>query len=75
MEDSETAQNCQVHYRSVNRDAQCSEVGSEMLSVLHIPTRARVVVRPSRTANYEQVGRLLQSLQKSGYSSIEFPSR
>jgi integrase len=73
-EDSETVQNCRFHYRSVNREAPCSEVGSVMLSVLRIPTRVRVVVQPSRTANYEQVGRLLQSLQDSGYSSVEFPS-
>jgi biopolymer transport protein ExbD len=73
QEESETAQTCQVHYRSVDREAQCNEVGSFMLSELHIPTRARIVVRPSRTANYEQVGRMLQSLQNSGYASIEFP--
>jgi hypothetical protein len=74
QEVSETAQICQVHYRSVDRDAQCTEVGSVMLSELHIPTRTRVEVRPSCTANYEQVGRMLQSLQNSGYASIEFPS-
>jgi hypothetical protein len=74
QEVSDTAQTCQVHYRSVYRDAQCTEVGSIMLSELHIPTKARIVVRPSRTANYEQVGRMLQSLQNSGYASIEFPS-
>jgi hypothetical protein len=74
QEVSDTAQTCQVHYRSVEHEAQCTEVGSVMLSELHIPTKARIVVRPSRTANYEQVGRMLQSLQNSGYASIEFPS-
>lgn len=71
----DTTQNCQVHYGSVNRAAQCNEVGSVMLSKLQIPTRVRIVVRPSRTADYEQVGQLLQSLQNSGYLLIEFPSR
>ena len=66
-------QTCQVHYGHVNHEAQCDNVGRIMLTELRIPTSERVVVRPSRTANYEQVGGMLQSLQKAGYS-IEFPS-
>ena len=69
----ETAQTCQVHYGHVNREAQCDSVGRIMLTELRIPTSERVVVRPSRMANYEQVSRMLQSLQNAGYS-IEFPS-
>ena len=66
-------QRCLVNYGAIHREALCDEIGSVMLSELHIPIGTRTVVKPSRTANYEQVGRLLKSLNGAGYL-IEFPS-
>jgi hypothetical protein len=67
-------QRCLVNYGAVHREALCDKIGSVMLSELRIPTRTRIEVQPSRTANYEEVGRLLKSLSDAGYL-IEFPSR
>jgi len=66
-------QRCRVHYGTVDHEALCDEIGSVMLSYLHIPTSVLIVVKPTRAAKYDEVGRLLKSLQNSGYL-IEFPS-
>jgi len=71
--DADAIKHCQVGYGAVHREASCNEIGNFMQSELRIPTSVRVVVRPSKNAHYDEVGRLLQSLQSAGYT-VEFPS-
>lgn len=66
-------QRCRVSYGTVHREALCDAIGKVMLSELHIPTSVLIVVKPTHAAKYDEVGRLLKSLQDAGYL-IEFPS-
>ena len=63
---------CHINYLSVDRDVPCSEVAKVMRSEMKIPPNARIVVAPDKVAGLDEVGRLLQSLNDSGYI-IEFP--
>ena len=58
---------CHVHYQNVERKAPCAKIAALMRSELRIPAHAHLVLRPSKTVRYEEVSRLLQSLQGDGY--------
>jgi hypothetical protein len=47
-------------------------VGVTLQTEVRIPTSVRIVVQPSKEARYEEVGRLIQSLNAVGYVT-EFP--
>ena len=57
---------CHVHYKHADLKARCTEIVALMRSELRIPAHAHLVLRPS-TASYEEIRRLVQSLQGSGY--------
>ncbi len=59
---------CHVHYKDVDRTAPCTEIVALMQSEPSIPAHAHVTLRGSKTARYEQVSRLLQSLRDAGYN-------
>jgi len=58
---------CHVHYKEVARAAPCAEIVALMQSEPRIPAQAYVTLRGSKTARYEQVSRLLQSLRDARY--------
>jgi len=59
---------CHVHYEKVDRTAPCTEIVALMQSEPRLPAHAHVTLRGSKTARYEQVSRLLQSLRDAGYN-------
>ena len=65
---------CHVNYRGMDRDAPCNQVAEVMRSEIRLSTTVRIVVWPDKTARFDEVGQLLQSLNNEGYT-LEFPSR
>ena len=67
--DQEAGENglCHVQYKDVNRTAPCTEVVALMRTELRIPAHTHVTLKASKTARYEQVSQLLQSLRYSEY--------
>jgi len=59
---------CHVHYKNFDRTASCSEIIALMQSEPSIPAHAHITLHASKTARYEQVRLLLQSLQDAPYN-------
>src|SRR5512147_2231680 len=63
---------CRLSYRGSQRETPCEQVVTAMQTELRIPTSASIVVVPSKEARYDEVGRLIQSLNAVGYGKDRF---
>ena len=59
---------CRVQERALS----CDRIGAAMMDEMNIDSRAEIHIRATRSADYEDVGALIKSLQNAGYIKISF---